>query len=116
MTDERRDAAPRTTQPETGSRWAGPMILAIVLLIPVGILIFSNLSTETVSWFGFEFTAPLWLILVATFVAGMIGGKLFGWAWRRYRRRRRRQKEELAVLRKHVAETERDARDRGDEG
>lgn len=110
MTDERRDPAPRS-QTDQPNRWAGPTILTILILVPVGILIFSNLDTQTVSWFGFEFTAPLWLILIVTFAAGMVGGKAFGWAWRRYRRRRKRQKEELAVLRKHVAETDRSSRD-----
>lgn len=109
MTDEqRRDPAPQqASAPDTPRRWAGPTLLAIVVLVPIGILIFSNLSTETVSWFGFELTAPLWLILIATFIAGMVGGKVFGWGWRRYRRRRKQLKEELAVLRKHAVETER---------
>lgn len=108
MTDERTPAA-RQTQPDLPRRWTGPMILGIIVLVPVGILIFSNLSTETVSWLGFEMTAPLWLILIATFVSGMIGGKVFGWGWRRYRRRRKQLKEEIAVLRKHAAESERAA-------
>jgi uncharacterized integral membrane protein len=107
MTAEGRDPAPQhSTKPEMQRRWTGPMILGIIVLIPVGILIFSNLSTETISWLGFELTAPLWLILIATFIAGMLGGKVFGWGWRRYRRRRKQLKEELAVLRKHAADTE----------
>ena len=92
--------------PDAQRRWTGPMLAGLLLMVPVGILIFSNLSTETVSWLGFELTAPLWLILIVTFASGMLGGKVFGWAWRKYRRRRRRLKDELAVLRKHASQIE----------
>lgn len=107
MTTERTPAAP--SHPEIRRRWAAPTILSVLVLVPIGILVFSNLSTETVSWLGFEMTAPLWLILLLTFVGGMVGGKVFGWAWRRSRRKRKQMKEELAVLRKHAAESEKAA-------
>lgn len=101
MSDDTRSAAPHPA-PDQQRKWTGPMLLATAVLVPIGILIFSNLSVETVSWLGFEFTAPLWLILIATFIAGMFGGKVFGWGWRRYRRRRQQLKEELEILRKHA--------------
>jgi uncharacterized integral membrane protein len=101
-THDAASAAQTTTPPR---RWTGATILAIIVLVPVGILIFSNMSTETISWLGFEMTAPLWLILILTFFAGIVGGKVFGWAWRRVRRRRQRLKSELAVLRKHAADS-----------
>ena len=107
MTDDRTTTQP--AQPSMPRRWTGPTLLALLVLVPVGILIFSNLSTQEVSWLGFDMTAPLWLILIITFVAGMVGGKVFGWGWRRYRRKRKELKEELAVLRKHAAETEKAA-------
>ena len=103
--DAARDQA-KSHEPEIKRRWLGPLLLAALILVPVGILIFSNLESTEVTWAGFEFDQPLWLILIATFVAGMIGGKIFGWAWRKWRQRRRRLKEELAVLRKHAAESE----------
>ena len=108
MTDDR---APQTqpVQPSMPRRWTGPALLALFVLVPIAILIGSNLSSQEVSWLGFEMTAPLWLILILTFVAGMVGGKVFGWGWRRYRRKRKEMKDELAVLRKHAAETERAA-------
>jgi len=106
MTDERTPAPAQTSMPR---RWTAPTLLALLVFVPIGILIFSNLSSQEVSWLGFDMTAPLWLILIITFIAGMVGGKVFGWAWRRYRRRRKQMKEELAVLRRHAVETEKAA-------
>ena len=102
MSDDPRPPA----QPTMPKRWAGPAVLAIVVLVPIGILIFSNLSSQEVSWLGFDMTAPLWLILILTFIAGMVGGKVFGWGWRRSQRRRNQLKDELAVLRKHATGAE----------
>lgn len=118
MTNERRrnTATSHTGHVQPKNRWAGPTILMVLVLVPIGILVFSNLRTETIRWLGFEFTAPLWLILIVTFGAGMIGGKLGGWAWRRFRRRRQRLKEELAALRRHAASTDKSNEPDGDEG
>lgn len=65
------------------------MVLAIVVT-PVAILIASNRDSAAVRWAGFEWNAPGWLVLTATFVAGAIGGRVLGWLWRSWRRRRRR--------------------------
>lgn len=108
MTDARPLHEPEH-QPATGAdrrRWLGAAAVAAVVLVPIGILVFSNLDSTEVSWAGFQFNQPLWLVLFATFVAGMVGGKVGGWLWRRWRKRRRRLKEELEVLRKHNMETD----------
>ncbi len=94
--DARRSSADR--------RWVGPAILSAAVLVPIGILIFSNLDSTEVSWAGFRFNQPLWIILIATFLSGMVGGKVAGWGWRRWRRRRKQLKQELDVLRKHAAD------------
>ncbi len=86
-------------------RWIGPALLSALVLVPIGILIFSNLDSTEVSWAGFRFDQPLWLILIATFLSGMVGGKVTGWGWRRWRRRRKQLKQELDVLRKHAADS-----------
>ena len=114
MTDDRLPqdgASPRdeAIQRLEHRRWIGPAVLTAVVVVPVVILIFSNLEATEVSWAGFRFNQPLWVVLVVTFLAGMLGGKLGGWGWRRWRRRRKRLKEELAVLRKHAAEEDSDS-------
>ena len=76
--------------PTPPRRWIGPAILLVALITPVVILILSNRESSALAWAGWEWEAPRWLVLTATFVAGMIGGKLFGWLWRSWRRRRRR--------------------------
>ena len=87
-------------------RWVGPTVLLVVFLTPIVILVASNTDSSAIAWAGFEWQAPRWLILTVTFVAGAIGGRLFGWAWRSWRRRRRRLADELDVLRRHAAEPE----------
>jgi len=108
MTDPTRPEAPEPARgsPSEIRRWIIPAALSTALLVPIAILIFSNLEHRTVSWAGFEIGAPLWVILAVTFLAGMVAGKMVGWGWRRWRRRRKRLKEELEILRKHGADTE----------
>jgi uncharacterized integral membrane protein len=107
MSEERSPGADRP-QPDLSRRWLGVVVVATLVVVPIAILIFSNTSSHTVSWLGFEATAPQWLVLMVTFVAGMIGGKVFGMIWRRRRRRREQGKQERAVLRKHGHDPGRD--------
>jgi uncharacterized integral membrane protein len=74
---------------ETPNLWVGPLLTFIVLLVPTLILVFSNTDSKTLHFAGFEWTAPLWVILLATFAAGIIVTQLFGWLWGVFRRRRR---------------------------
>lgn len=108
-TPDRPEEAGRPAQPEgrvqARRNWTAAAVLAVVILVPIGILIFSNLDATEVSWAGFRFNQPLWVILFATFAAGMVSGKILGWAWRRWRRRRKELKAELDVLRKHSTDT-----------
>jgi uncharacterized integral membrane protein len=102
MTTDRSDTQQQAV--ETPRRWIGPLILLVIVLTPIVILIVSNTETATLAWANYEWTAPQWLVLSATFVAGMIGAKLLGWLWRAWRRRRRRLAGELDVIRKHSVE------------
>jgi uncharacterized integral membrane protein len=85
------------------------LLATAAVVVPIGVLVFSNLDATEVSWAGFRFNQPLWVVLVVTFLAGALGGKLGGWGWRRWRKRRRRLKDELEILRKHGADTAPDA-------
>lgn len=100
MTNDRQD----TQVVEKPNRWIGPLILLVVVLAPIVVLIVSNTETSTIEWAQYEWDGPRWLVLTITFVAGIIGGKLFGWVWRAWRRRRRRLAQEAEVLRRHAVE------------
>jgi uncharacterized integral membrane protein len=75
---------------DTPNFWVGPLLTFVVLLVPALILVFSNTDSRTLHFAGLEWTAPLWMILLATFVAGMIVAQVFGWLWGVFRRRRAR--------------------------
>jgi uncharacterized integral membrane protein len=81
---------------ETPNLWVGPLMTLVVLLVPTLILVFSNTGSTTLQYAGLDWSAPLWVILLATFVAGMILARLFGWVWGIFRRRRARIKAGLA--------------------
>jgi uncharacterized integral membrane protein len=82
-------------QKDTPNLWAGPLFFLLLLAVPTGALIFSNTQSAELQFFGLSWSAPLWLILLATFVAGIVLSRLFGWGWRTFRRRRERIKSEL---------------------
>lgn len=69
-------------------RWIGPAIYLTVILVPVLILIFSNTDSTEIKFAGFEWKAPLWIILAITFFAGAIVTRLMLWVWRAMRRRK----------------------------
>ncbi len=49
----------------------------------VGAFILQNRDSTRLHLFWVDFDAPLWLFLLATFVAGALGWELFHAAWRR---------------------------------
>ena len=80
---------------DTPNLWAGPLFFLLLILVPVLILVFSNTASTQLEFAGLTWKAPLWLILLATFAAGIVLSRLFGWVWRAFRRRRERIKAEL---------------------
>jgi uncharacterized integral membrane protein len=89
-------------QPQPSRRGIGTLILLVAVVTPIVILILSNRDSGAIAWANWEWVAPQWLVLSTTFVAGIIGGKLFGWLWRSWRRRRRRIAEQRDVARRAV--------------
>ena len=93
-------APAQQTQPaETPNLWAAPLLFFVVLLVPTLILVFSNTRSETLSFAGLDWSAPLWVILLATFAAGIVVSRLFGWLWGVFRRRRAKIRAELGGTR-----------------
>ena len=89
-----RGAGPRDA--DTPNLWAGPLFFLLLILVPTLILVFSNTASAQLKFAGWGWSAPLWLILLATFLAGIILSRGFAWVWKRFRRRRERLKAELA--------------------
>lgn len=80
---------------KTPNLWAGPLITLVLLLVPTLMLVFSNTQTQALSFLQWDWEAPLWVILLATFVAGIIFARLFSWIWRVFRKRRARLRADL---------------------
>jgi uncharacterized integral membrane protein len=77
--------------PEPASRshrWVAPLTFGVVVLVPALVLIFSNTADTPIGFAWFHGSAPLWIILAVTFVAGAVVTRLLAWAWRAMRRRR----------------------------
>lgn len=102
MTDQTN--APEQPRPERSLKWLGPAILAAAIITPIVILIVSNADPASISWARWEWEAPGWIVLLATFVAGMLFAPVVGWSWRRSRRRRRAEAHERDIVRKHTSE------------
>ena len=83
------EPAPESPAPVRSRAWIAPTIYLLAVVVPVVVLIFSNTDTARIGFAGWEWNAPLWLILAITFVAGAIVTRLLGWVWRTMRRRRR---------------------------
>ncbi len=79
----------------TPNLWAGPLFFLLLILVPTLILVFSNTTKVPLSFAGWHGTFYLWIILLVTFLAGIVLSRLFGWLWGIFRRRRERIKSEL---------------------
>lgn len=100
MTSERE--APKYDGPNL---WIGPTIALVAIVVPIVILVVSNTDSAVVQWAGFDWEAPLWLVLAATFVAGIVGSRIFGAVWRVWRRHRHKVKSEADVLKRHQSDS-----------
>ena len=97
------DRHPEVDRP---NMWIGPAILALLVIVPIAILVVSNPDSTLVEWAGLDWEAPLWLVLLTTFLAGIVSGPLLAWGWRLWRRRRRRLRDELDVLERRAESEE----------
>lgn len=75
--------------PERSRAWIAPTVFLLAIVIPVLVLVFSNTETTMVRFGLWEGSAPRWIILLITFVAGALVTRLVGWAWRTMRRRQK---------------------------
>ena len=96
--------SPETQKPEkervflgTGLFWS--LILGLLLGAALVIFVFQNTQSVDVQWLGFDFTAPLIGLLLATALIAVIIDQTAGVLYRRRRRRIRTEREELERLR-----------------
>lgn len=80
----------------TGLFWT--LILGLLLAAALVIFIFQNTQDVEVEWLGFDFTAPLIGLLLATALIAVIIDQIAGVMLRRRRRRARTEREELKRL------------------
>jgi len=84
------DPADVSAGPEPRSKkWIAPAIYLFAVVVPVLLLIFSNLDSTEIRFAWMEGSAPLFLILAITFAAGAVVTRLLGWVWKTMRRRRK---------------------------
>lgn len=100
MSEPRPEPQPQPSS-EVGLRWIWPALLAAIVITPIVILVLSNTEEATLSWARWNWTAPSWIVLIATFVAGLLVSPLIGWAWKRRRRRRRAIAHERDIVEQH---------------
>ena len=66
--------------------WAGA-VLGVLLTIATVLLIVQNSESANLDWLGFDFRAPLWLLLFASAISGAILARLAPAIWRHARQR-----------------------------
>ena len=88
--DEQPGTAPEPA-PRPPRKWIAPLAFLLAVSIPVLILVLSNPDSTEIGFAGWNGSAPLWLLLVITFVAGAIVTRLLGWVWRGIRKRQKAQ-------------------------
>jgi uncharacterized integral membrane protein len=76
---------------EGGRSWLSGRLVVIALIVAAVLLVvFQNTEDVTLSFLTFDFTMPLWLVLVIFLVLGAVLGQVFEAIRARRRRRRRR--------------------------
>ena len=63
-------------------------IVGVVVLVGFIAFVLQNTGDVQVDWLVFEFTVPLYLLIVTSAVVGAVLYAVFGWSRRRRRRKR----------------------------
>jgi uncharacterized integral membrane protein len=66
------------------------LIIVAIIVAAVLLVVFQNTGDVTVNFLTFDFTMPIWLLLVIFLVLGVILGQIFEFFRRRRRRKARR--------------------------
>ena len=64
-----------------------------LVTVAVAIFIFQNGDSTDLEYLWADFNIPLWVGLLASFIAGSLAAPIFAWSWRRHRRLKRERKD-----------------------
>jgi len=70
-----------------GRRGLGKLIVVAIVGVALAAFVVQNTNDTDVSWLVFDESAPLWIVIVVSAVAGAILSEAAGWMIRRSRRR-----------------------------
>jgi len=65
------------------------LILILVIVAAIAVFFFQNLGDAPIEFLWMEGAFPLWAVILVSFVAGAVVGKLASWQWNRKHRRGR---------------------------
>lgn len=68
---------------QNGERNVVALVVWIVIAAVMLLFIFNNSQATNVSVAFFDFTTPLWVLILATFLLGFVGGWIARWRTRR---------------------------------
>ena len=80
------------TNASAASGESGPpikLILILVIVAVIAVFFFQNLGDAPIEFLWLEGAFPLWAVILVSFVAGAVVGRLASWRWGRARRRGR---------------------------
>ncbi len=81
MTDE------EPTEESSGRSGLGKLIVVGIVAVALAAFVVQNTDDTPVSWLVFDESAPLWIVIVISAVAGAVLSEAAGWLIRRGRRR-----------------------------
>lgn len=73
--------------------------VGVLVTVAIGIFIVQNTDATDLEYLGASFNVPLWLGLLAAFLAGCVAGPLLSWSWRRHRRHKQERKSAEKAIR-----------------
>jgi len=94
-----REVAVRALQRSMGRPFRVGFVLGGLLAAAAALLVIQNGESARINWLWMEFSAPLWLVLLLTLVAGGLVWETLKMAVRRGRRLRQERREALHNLR-----------------
>ncbi len=81
MTDE------QLTEESSGRSGLGKLIVVAIVAVALAAFVVQNTDDTPVTWLMFDESAPLWVVIVISAVAGAVLSEAAGWLIRRSRRR-----------------------------